>query len=144
MKAHRYKVPDQYLSDKTCSTRNQDHTLGIITEKRNLATLAPHPGTHLATVQDNTVNGRIHRLPVKTFSSIESFRSRNPMAIFTSSSPTNPNPRLGLHYFPDTLHYREADLQTWLPELQALGVSWLVLQSEQDRAIPEYFLRGLM
>ncbi|RPJ50402.1 MAG: hypothetical protein EHM21_05040 [Chloroflexi bacterium] len=65
------------------------------------------------------------------------------MAI-TNFSPTQPsNTRLGLHYFPDTLHYREADLQTWLPELQALGVSWLVLRSEHDRAIPEHFLRGL-
>ncbi len=65
------------------------------------------------------------------------------MVISTLSTPLSANHRLGLHYFPDTLHYREADLQTWLPELQALGVSWLVLRSEQDRAIPEHFLRGL-
>jgi hypothetical protein len=65
------------------------------------------------------------------------------MAMSTYLPSVLPNNRLGLHYFPDTLHYREADMQTWLPELQALGVSWLVLRSEQDRAIPEHFLRGL-
>ncbi len=58
-------------------------------------------------------------------------------------SKITPNSRIGFHYFPDTLHYREADLQTWLPELQELGASWLVLRSEQNRAIPEQFLRGL-
>jgi hypothetical protein len=51
--------------------------------------------------------------------------------------------RLGFHYFPDTLHYRESDLMTWLPELKALGAGWLVLQADQDRAIPEPFLNGL-
>ncbi|HEX2981304.1 MAG TPA: hypothetical protein VHO48_13630 [Anaerolineaceae bacterium] len=53
------------------------------------------------------------------------------------------NTRIGFHYFPDTLHYRESDLATWLPELQSLGVSWLVLHSAADRAIPESFLSGL-
>jgi hypothetical protein len=52
--------------------------------------------------------------------------------------------RLGFHYFPDTLHYRESDLQFWLPELTALDISWLVLQSPPDRAIPEYFVSGLV
>jgi hypothetical protein len=60
-----------------------------------------------------------------------------------SPSPSFPHSRLGLHYFPDTLHYRDADLQTWLPELQDLGAGWLVLRTERDRAIPEQFLRGL-
>ncbi len=66
------------------------------------------------------------------------------MAISSATPPSLfLNSRLGLHYFPDTLHYREADLQTWLPELQELGAGWLVLRTEQDRAIPEHFLRGL-
>jgi len=52
--------------------------------------------------------------------------------------------RLGFHYYPDTLHYCESDLQHWLPELQAMGTSWLVMQAPTDRAIPEYFLRGLI
>lgn len=53
--------------------------------------------------------------------------------------------RLGYHYFPDTLHYRELDLQTWLPRLEQLGASWLVLQADGDRtAVPEPFLRGML
>jgi len=54
------------------------------------------------------------------------------------------NSRIGFHYFPDTLHYRESDLHAWLPELQAMGASWLVLQAPAERAIPEDFLLGLM
>lgn len=51
--------------------------------------------------------------------------------------------RLGYHYFADALHYRELDLQTWLPHLKALGASWLVVQADGDRtAIPEPFLSG--
>ena len=52
--------------------------------------------------------------------------------------------RIGFRYFPDTIHYRESDLQTWLPELQSLGAHWLVLEAPSDRAIPETFLRGLI
>ncbi|HEY9077447.1 MAG TPA: hypothetical protein VIO61_13025 [Anaerolineaceae bacterium] len=51
--------------------------------------------------------------------------------------------RIGMHYFPDTLHYRESDIATWLPRLQSIGVSWLVLLSDVDRAIPESFLAAL-
>lgn len=54
------------------------------------------------------------------------------------------NTRLGFHYYPDTNHYRQSDLQTWLPELHSLGVSWLTLQAPIDRAIPEYFLTELI
>ncbi len=52
--------------------------------------------------------------------------------------------RIGFHYFNDTLHYREADLQTWLPEVKALSGSWLTLVAPADRAIPEAFIRGLI
>jgi hypothetical protein len=52
--------------------------------------------------------------------------------------------RLGFHYFPDTLHYREIDLADWLPELTALGASWLTLIAPSERAIPESFIRGLL
>jgi hypothetical protein len=52
--------------------------------------------------------------------------------------------RIGFHYFPDTLHYRETDLAQWLPELTAMGASWLVLKSPTDRAIPETFIHGLL
>ena len=61
---------------------------------------------------------------------------------------SNPFPtrstRLGFHYFPDALHYRESDLSQWLPELSALGISWLVIKSPLDRAIPENFIQGLL
>lgn len=63
-------------------------------------------------------------------------------SLFTQSKIPSGS-RLGMHYFPDTLHYRDADLQNWLPELRDLGVGWLVLRSELDRAIPEGFVRGL-
>ncbi|HSQ25964.1 MAG TPA: hypothetical protein VLM80_02455 [Anaerolineales bacterium] len=52
--------------------------------------------------------------------------------------------RIGFHYYPDTLHYRDADLTAWLPELQAMAVSWLVLQAPLNRAIPESFIRRLI
>jgi hypothetical protein len=62
-----------------------------------------------------------------------------------SQSPRSTTPtRLGLHYFPDTQHYRELDLQTWLPELRALGVGWLTLLASAERAIPEPFVGGLL
>jgi hypothetical protein len=54
------------------------------------------------------------------------------------------NSRLGFHYFPDTLHYRESDLSAWLPEIKSLGASWVILIAPADRAIPEAFLRGLL
>jgi hypothetical protein len=52
--------------------------------------------------------------------------------------------KVGFHYFPDTLHYRDSDLQTWLPELLGLGANWLILKSEIERAIPETFIRSLV
>ena len=52
--------------------------------------------------------------------------------------------RIGFHYFQDTQHYRQSDLDTWLPELNAMKTNWLVLKAPSDRAIPEHFLRGLL
>ena len=52
--------------------------------------------------------------------------------------------RIGFHYFPDTQHYRQSDLQTWLPLLHELGAGWLTLQAPDNRAIPEAFIRGLI
>lgn len=52
--------------------------------------------------------------------------------------------QFGLHYYPDSLHYRSEDLEIWLPELKVLGASWLILQGETNRAIPEDFLHGLL
>lgn len=57
--------------------------------------------------------------------------------------PALPTRRLGFHYFPDTLHYRQADLELWVPQLTSLGASWIVLQAPATRSIPEYFIRGV-
>jgi hypothetical protein len=51
---------------------------------------------------------------------------------------------LGFHYFPDELHYRRADLQTWLPELLALDAKWATVIGSMTRAVPEAFIRGLL
>lgn len=55
--------------------------------------------------------------------------------------PTN---RLGFHYFPDTLHYRDDDLETWLPQLQSVGASWLTIIAPTARAVPENFIRTII
>ncbi|MBN2548473.1 MAG: hypothetical protein JXB15_04920 [Anaerolineales bacterium] len=57
-------------------------------------------------------------------------------------APTNQ--RLGFHYFADTNHYREIDLQAWLPELHRLGAAWLTLIAPAGWAVPEYFITGLL
>ncbi|MEK6256803.1 MAG: hypothetical protein N2C13_05745 [Chloroflexota bacterium] len=54
------------------------------------------------------------------------------------------NSRMGMHYFPDSDHYRKDDLNTWLPKLEALGARWLTLIAPINRAIPEHFLQGLI
>ena len=54
------------------------------------------------------------------------------------------NSRLGFHYFPDTIHYRDIDLKFWLPELKSINASWLVLESSFDRAISENFITSLI
>ncbi len=51
--------------------------------------------------------------------------------------------KIGFHYFPDTHHYTQNDLNTWLPILNSLDAGWLVLQAPLERAIPEAFLVGL-
>ncbi len=52
--------------------------------------------------------------------------------------------RYGFYYFPDTLHYTEEDIHTWIPELTSLGASWLTLLAPDDRAIPESFIRQII
>ncbi len=61
----------------------------------------------------------------------------------SSSQPLTRSGRLGFHYFPDTLHYTERDLQLWLPILVELGANWLVIRSDTGRAIPESFITTL-
>ncbi len=52
--------------------------------------------------------------------------------------------RLGFHYFADTDHYTNRDLNTWLPRLKELSAQWLILRADATRAIPENFIRGLL
>lgn len=59
----------------------------------------------------------------------------------SSIQQTNP---IGVHYFPDTLHYSQADLRRWLPQLQSMGIRWVTLRAPAERAIPEDFLGGLL
>lgn len=51
---------------------------------------------------------------------------------------------VGFHYYADALHYDREALRFWLPELESLGASWLVLHSELAEPIPEGFLRELV
>lgn len=51
---------------------------------------------------------------------------------------------IGFHYYPDMDHYGQADLDRWLPELKALGTSWLVMLSPVANPIPASFLRALV
>jgi hypothetical protein len=52
--------------------------------------------------------------------------------------------RIGFHYYSDTRHYRQSDLETWLPPLVEMGASWLTLVAPAERAIPESFIQALL
>ncbi len=52
--------------------------------------------------------------------------------------------QIGFYYFPDDLHYTQADLRAWLPILKQLRARWVTLQAGHDRSIPEEFLSGLI
>lgn len=51
---------------------------------------------------------------------------------------------IGFHYFPDSSHYSREDADRWIPRLQGLGASWLVLQTIPSRQVPDAFLQRLM
>jgi hypothetical protein len=59
--------------------------------------------------------------------------------MLTMKAPTG----LGIHYFADDCHYRSKDLDLWIPELQSMGLRWLVLTGSLSLAIPEDFLKRL-
>jgi hypothetical protein len=52
--------------------------------------------------------------------------------------------KLGFHYYPDSQHFTQKDLDYWRPMLVDLGAAWLTLQASADRAVPEFFVRGLV
>lgn len=51
---------------------------------------------------------------------------------------------IGFHWFPDYHHYERRYFDTFVPEMKAMGASWLLLLSDGVRTIPDWFLRGLM
>ncbi len=51
---------------------------------------------------------------------------------------------LGIYYFPDDVHYRQKDLETWLPEIQAMNMGWITLRGNARRAVPEAFVRAVI
>jgi hypothetical protein len=53
-------------------------------------------------------------------------------------------PHLGIHYFADTLHYRQEDLRLWLPVLKSLRLPWLILHTSARASIPESFIKTLL
>jgi hypothetical protein len=57
---------------------------------------------------------------------------------------SKPIPQLGYHYYPDKVHYTETDLSTWLPRLDSLGANWITIVGSDNRAIPEFFIKGLL
>ncbi|MGB9301614.1 MAG: SpoIID/LytB domain-containing protein [Anaerolineae bacterium] len=59
-----------------------------------------------------------------------------------------PRPRgdtgVGFHWFPDHYHYEQRYFDTFVPELKAMGASWLLVLSDGLNTIPDWFLRGLI
>ncbi len=55
-----------------------------------------------------------------------------------------PDSQIGLHFFPDTLHFRYEDINKWVHEFRAMNVGWLVIKSSAQRAIPEFFIKALI
>jgi hypothetical protein len=51
---------------------------------------------------------------------------------------------LGFHWFPDHYHYEQRYFNTFVPELKAMGASWLLVLSDGLNTIPDWFLKGLM
>ncbi|MGB9301311.1 MAG: hypothetical protein WCD51_12040, partial [Anaerolineae bacterium] len=65
------------------------------------------------------------------------------MTLERYSRPNN-DTGYGFHYYPDTEHYSPVDTKRWLPELKTMGASWLVVLSELEVPIPEFFVKQLI
>ena len=52
--------------------------------------------------------------------------------------------RIGFHYFPGPDHYSRSDADRWVPRLEALGASWLIMQTHPTRPVPDLFLQRVM
>jgi hypothetical protein len=51
---------------------------------------------------------------------------------------------IGFHWFPDYRHYEQRYFDVFVPELKAMGASWLVVLSDGLTPLPDWFLRGLL
>lgn len=51
---------------------------------------------------------------------------------------------IGFHWFPDYRHYEQRYFDVFVPELKAMGASWLVVLSDGLAPVPDWFLRGLL
>jgi hypothetical protein len=51
---------------------------------------------------------------------------------------------IGFHFYQDSAHYTNKDLNAALDNLKKVNAGWLVLRSEASRAIPETFISGLL
>ncbi len=69
---------------------------------------------------------------------------RDRLEKMTNSNLTTKSNQVGFHYFQDTIHYSNQDLETWLPHLTNLSASWIVLLADANRAIPEQFITSLV
>ena len=65
------------------------------------------------------------------------------MTLERYSRPNN-DTGYGFQYYPDTEHYSPVDIKRWLPELKTMGASWLVVLSELEVPIPEFFVKQLI
>jgi len=51
---------------------------------------------------------------------------------------------IGFHWFPDHYHYEKRYFDTFVPEMKAMGASWLLVLSDGLNTVPDWFLRGLI
>lgn len=51
---------------------------------------------------------------------------------------------IGFHWFPDHYHYEKRYFDIFVPEMKAMGASWLLVLSDGLNTIPDWFLRGLI
>jgi len=51
---------------------------------------------------------------------------------------------IGFHYFPQADHFGRSDADRWVPRLENLGASWLVMPTPPSRPVPDHFLQRLM
>lgn len=52
--------------------------------------------------------------------------------------------RLGFHYYLDTNHYTQVDLDRWKESPLSASAEWVVLRGSLTRMIPEFFIRSLV